>query len=52
MLQEGFDKNTLRLLYGGMNVDDFEAVRSEFEDPTAAVVRLLLATDAASEEGR
>ena len=31
-----------------MNVDDFEAVKSEFEDPTAAV-RLLLATDAASE---
>src|SRR5271166_1685091 len=48
LLQEGFDKNTLRLLYGGMNVDVFEAVKSEFEDPTAAV-RLLLATDAASE---
>ncbi len=48
LLQEGFDKNTLRLLYGGMNVDDFEAVKSEFEDPNAAV-RLLLATDAASE---
>lgn len=47
-LQEGFDKNTLRLLYGGMNVDEFEAVKSEFEDRTAAV-RLLLATDAASE---
>jgi superfamily II DNA or RNA helicase len=48
LLQEGFDKNTLRLLYGGMNLDDFEAVKSEFEDPAAAV-RLLLATDAASE---
>lgn len=48
LLQEGFDKNTLRLLYGGMNPDDFEAVKSEFEDPAAAV-RLLLATDAASE---
>jgi len=47
-LQEGFDKNTLRLLYGGMNADEFEAVKSEFEDPAAAV-RLLLATDAASE---
>jgi len=47
-LQEGFDKNNLRLLYGGMDLDDFEAVKSEFEDPTAAV-RLLLATDAASE---
>jgi superfamily II DNA or RNA helicase len=48
LLQEGFDKNTLRLLYGGMNADEFEAVKGEFEDPTAAV-RLLLATDAASE---
>jgi superfamily II DNA or RNA helicase len=48
LLQEGFDKNTLRLLYGGMDADDFEAVKSEFEDRTAAV-RLLLATDAASE---
>lgn len=47
-LQEGFDKNTLRLLYGGMDADNFEAVKSEFEDRTAAV-RLLLATDAASE---
>src|SRR6185437_5090536 len=47
-LQEGFDKNTLRLLYGGMSADEFEAVKSEFEDPAAAV-RLLLATDAASE---
>ena len=48
LLRMGFDKNTLRLLYGGMNADEFEAVKSEFEDPTAAV-RLLLATDAASE---
>ncbi len=48
LLQEGFDKNTLRLLFGGMSPDEFEAVKSEFEDPTAAV-RLLLATDAASE---
>src|SRR6516162_5790755 len=47
-LQEGFDKNTLRLLYGGMSADEFEAVKSEFEDASAAV-RLLLATDAASE---
>jgi superfamily II DNA or RNA helicase len=44
----GFDENTLRLLYGGMNADEFEAVKNEFEDPGAAV-RLLLATDAASE---
>ncbi len=48
LLQEGFDKNTLRLLYGGMSADEFESVKGEFEDP-AAPVRLLLATDAASE---
>src|SRR5690606_962777 len=48
LLQEGFDKNTLRLLFGGMNPDEFEQVKSEFEDLNAAV-RLLLATDAASE---
>src|SRR5262249_33102161 len=38
----------LRLLYGGMHADEFETVKEQFEDPTAAV-RLLLATDAASE---
>lgn len=48
LLQEGFDKNTLRLLYGGMTADEFESVKGEFEDATAPV-RLLLATDAASE---
>src|SRR5262249_33821634 len=48
LLQEGFDKNTLRLLFGGMPADDFEAVKGEFEDSNSAV-RLLLATDAASE---
>ncbi len=48
LLPEGFDKNSLQLLYGGMGLDDFESVKSEFEDPSAAV-RLLLATDAASE---
>ncbi len=48
LLQEGFDKNSLRLLFGGMTADEFETVKAEFEDPNAAV-RLLLATDAASE---
>jgi superfamily II DNA/RNA helicase len=47
-LQEGFDKNTLRLLDGGMSLDEFEGVKGEFEDKDAPV-RLLLATDAASE---
>src|SRR5262249_40777754 len=36
-LHEGFDKNTLRLLYGGMSADEFEAVKGEFEDARAAV---------------
>jgi superfamily II DNA or RNA helicase len=48
LLQESFDKNSLRLLFGGMSADEFEAVKGEFEDPNSAV-RLLLATDAASE---
>ncbi len=48
LLKEGFDKNTLRLLYGGMDAHDFEDVKGDFEDPAAAV-RVLLATDAASE---
>ncbi len=48
LLQEGFDKNTLRLLYGGMSADQFEAVKGEFEDKDSQA-RLLLATDAASE---
>jgi len=48
LLQEGFDKNKMRLLYGGMTADEFDAVKAEFEDSTAAV-RVLLATDAASE---
>ena len=48
LLQEGFNENTLRLLYGGMDLNDFESVKSEFEDKDADV-RLLLATDAASE---
>lgn len=48
LLNEGFDKNTLNLLYGGMTASEFEEVQQAFEDPDAAV-RLLIATDAASE---
>ncbi len=47
-LMEGFDEDTLRLLYGGMGAEEFESVQQQFEDPHTAV-RLLLATDAASE---
>ncbi len=46
--KEGFDDNSMRHLYGGMTASEFENVQREFEDP-AADVRLLLATDAASE---
>ncbi len=46
--QLGFDKNTLRLLFGGMSAREFESVKGDFED-AAAPVRLMLATDAASE---
>ena len=48
MLREGFDQNTLHLLFGGMASNEFESVKGDFEDPGNAV-RLLLATDAASE---
>jgi Helicase conserved C-terminal domain/SNF2-related domain len=46
--QEGFDENTMSLLYGGMSLSQFENVQQDFED-TESAVRLLLATDAASE---
>jgi superfamily II DNA or RNA helicase len=48
LLQEGFDGDSMRMLYGGMHPDEFEQVKAEFEDGEAPV-RLLLATDAASE---
>ncbi len=48
LLREGFDRNTMHLLFGGMTSDEFESVKGDFEDPGNAV-RLLLATDAASE---
>lgn len=44
----GFDKNTLSLLFGGMNGGEFQRMKDDFEDATAPV-RLMLATDAASE---
>lgn len=44
----GFDKNTMQLLFGGMPAKDFDSVKGDFEDATAPV-RLMLATDAASE---
>lgn len=40
----------LALLYGGMNSDERERIKAAFQaDPTSSPVRILLATDAASE---
>lgn len=47
-VKEGFDENTMLLLFGGMGTAEFKSVQEQFEDETAPV-RLLLATDAASE---
>ncbi|HPW17810.1 MAG TPA: DISARM system SNF2-like helicase DrmD [Candidatus Aminicenantes bacterium] len=47
-LREHFDADRIRMLYGGMEEADREAVKQAFNDP-ADPVRILLATDAASE---
>lgn len=48
---EGFtDNNRLLTIYGGMNSDEREAIKAAFQaDPQHSAVRILLATDAASE---
>ena len=47
---EGFGGERVMLLYGGMDPDQREAIKAEFQfDPTQSPVRILLATDAASE---
>lgn len=48
LMREGFNDDTMLLLYGGMNTRDFESIQNQFEDADAPV-RLLIATDAASE---
>ena len=46
----GLGGDRLALLYGGMDTDERERVKAEFQhDPTLRPVRILLATDAASE---
>lgn len=47
-LRERFEVDRIRMLYGGMEEADREAVKQAFNDPEDPV-RLLLATDAASE---
>jgi superfamily II DNA or RNA helicase len=47
---EGLAGDRLELLYGGMDGDVRERIKAEFQaDPSRAPVRILLATDAASE---
>ncbi len=56
LAQEGFaekgpdGERRLLMLYGGMTTDEREAIKAAFQaDPSEASVRILLATDAASE---
>lgn len=50
LASHGFGGDQLMLLYGGMAPDDREAVKAAFQaDPKDSPVRILLATDAASE---
>jgi ERCC4-related helicase len=47
---EGFGGERVMLLYGGMDPDQREAIKAAFQfDPKQSPVRILLATDAASE---
>ena len=48
--REGFGGDRIAMLFGGMRPDDREAVKAAFQfDPEHSPVRMLLATDAASE---
>jgi superfamily II DNA or RNA helicase len=50
LTREGFGGDRLAMLYGGMQPDEREAVKAAFQyDPAESPVRILLATDAASE---
>jgi superfamily II DNA/RNA helicase len=51
LAQKGLCRNNrVMMLYGGMNIDDRERVKAAFQaDPAKSPVRILLATDAASE---
>ena len=50
LTSHGFGADRLALIYGGMDPDDREAVKASFQaDPSVSPVRILLATDAASE---
>jgi hypothetical protein len=50
LAQNGFGGDRLQLLYGGMDQEHRERIRAEFQaDPSFSPIRILLATDAASE---
>ncbi|MFI5657443.1 DISARM system SNF2-like helicase DrmD [Streptomyces sp. NPDC051684] len=50
LLADGFPKERITLLYGGQKLEEREHVKAVFqEDPSLSDVRILLATDAASE---
>jgi superfamily II DNA or RNA helicase len=50
LTREGFGGDRISMLYGGMRPDEREAVKAAFQyDPKESPVRVLLATDAASE---
>jgi superfamily II DNA or RNA helicase len=50
LASHGFGADRIGLIYGGMDVDEREAVKAAFQaDPNESPVRILLATDAASE---
>lgn len=50
LVRHGFEADRIALLYGGLETDKRERVKAEFQAPPArSPVRILLATDAASE---
>ena len=50
LVANGFGGDRLNLIYGGMDDDEREAIKAGFQaDPQQSPVRILLATDAASE---
>ena len=50
LVSHGFGGDRLALIFGGMDPEDREAVKAAFQaDPQESPVRILLATDAASE---
>jgi superfamily II DNA or RNA helicase len=50
LLESGVENDRVDLLYGGMDAEDREAVKRNFQaDPAGDPVRILIATDAASE---